>query len=118
MKKGVEKAGRNIKDIYVILRVDVAVHPDKKVAQKTVAPVILSALRASYPGMSYLDILPHLEPSSKLLQVLGKNDYHTRTFYRNPENSAQLIPFDLYEHLALVGEPQRVRERRLRRSLI
>lgn len=111
VKKGIDKAGRDLKDIYMILRVDVAVHPDKKVAQKAVAPVILSALRASYPGMSYLDVLPSFDMSSKLLQVLGKNDYRTRIYYRNSENSAPLIPSDMFEHLALVGTMEEVREK-------
>jgi 5,10-methylenetetrahydromethanopterin reductase len=111
VKKGANKSGRNFNDIYLILRVDVAVHPDKRVAQRGVAPIILSALRASYPELAYLEVLPDFEMSSKFLRVLGKNDYKSRTFYRDPENSAPLIPSELYENLAVVGEPEEVREK-------
>ncbi|PWB51574.1 MAG: hypothetical protein C3F13_14150 [Anaerolineales bacterium] len=111
VKKGVNKSGRNLSDIYMILRVDVAVNPDKSAAKRVVAPIILSAMRASYPGLAYLDELPDFEMSSKFLKVLGKNDYKSRSFYRDPENSAPLIPSELYENLAIVGEPDEVREK-------
>jgi 5,10-methylenetetrahydromethanopterin reductase len=111
VKKGASKSRRNLKDIYMILRVDVSVHSDKRIARIGVAPIILSALRASYPELAYLEVLPDFEMSSKFLRVLGKNDYKSRTFYRDPENCAPLIPSELYENLALVGEPEEVREK-------
>jgi 5,10-methylenetetrahydromethanopterin reductase len=111
VKKGANKSRRNLKDIFMILRVDVAVHPDKSVAKRSVAPIILSAMRASYPELAYLDVLPDFKMSSEFLKVLGKHDYKSRTFYRNPENSAPLIPPELYENLALVGEPKEVSEK-------
>ncbi len=111
VKKGAIKSRRDLKDILMILRVDVAVHRDKSVAKKVVAPIILSAMRASYPELAYLSVLPDFELSSKFLKVLGKNDYKSRTFYRDPENSAPLIPSVLYDNLAIVGEPDEVREK-------
>lgn len=108
VEKGAAKAGKQLADRYLISRVDVAVHEDGALARAAVAPKILSALRASYPDLSYLEDLPELQISSRLLEVLEKKDYRSRMYYANPENSAPLIPEALSRYLAVAGTPGEV----------
>jgi 5,10-methylenetetrahydromethanopterin reductase len=105
VSKGAKRAGRTLADTHLISRVDVAVHAHRSAARAAVAPKILSALRASYPALSYLDDLPPFQLTSQLLQILGKKDYQTRTHYADPARSAPLIPDVLTDHMAIAGTP-------------
>ncbi len=108
--KGATKAGKLLADRYLISRVDVAVNEDGALARAAVAPKILSALRASYPDLNYLEDLPEFHLSSRLLEVLKKKDYRSRMYYANPANSAPLIPAALIQNLAIAGTPAEVRD--------
>lgn len=108
--KGVAKAGKNLADLYLISRVDVAVHENGELARAAVAPKILSALRASYPDLNYLEDLPEFQLSSHLLEILKKKDYRTKMFYANPEKSAPLIPDSLTKFFAVAGTPAEVKD--------
>ena len=108
VETGAQRAGRALSHLHLISRVDVALHADRITARAAVAPKILSALRASYPALTYLDDLPPFEMSSQLLQILGKKDYQTRTFYADPRHSAPLIPDTLIDHLAVAGTPDEI----------
>lgn len=108
VRKGAQRAGRTLDDVTLISRVDVAVHAERAKARSAVAPKVLSALRASYPDLAYLDDLPPFELSSDLLKILGKKDYKTRTYYADPAHSAPLIPDLLIDHLAVAGTPAEV----------
>ena len=105
IKMGAEKSNRSIKDLRMISRVDVAIHPESKEARKAIAPKILSAIRASYPALTYFDDLPEFELSSKFLSILKLKDYQSRTFYANPDHCAPLIPEELYQHFSITGNP-------------
>jgi 5,10-methylenetetrahydromethanopterin reductase len=109
--KGVQKSGRSISDLRLISRIDVAVNTDRQVARSAVAPAILSAFRASYPSLPYLDDLPEFDLSSRFLDVIRRKDYQTRAFYASPSNSAPLIPEVLTDHLAITGTLDEVGER-------
>ncbi len=111
VEKGARRAGRNLADVTLIARVDVAVSDEREQARAAVAPKILSALRASYPALNYLDDLPPFELSSELLRVLGKKDYATRTYYADPAHSAPLIPPALTDQLAVAGTPDEVADK-------
>lgn len=106
--KGATKAGKLLADRYLISRVDVAIHEDGALARAAVAPKILSALRASYPDLNYLEDLPEFQLSSRLLEVLKKKDYRSRMYYADPANSAPLIPSMLTRSLAVAGTPVEV----------
>jgi 5,10-methylenetetrahydromethanopterin reductase len=108
IKLGAEKSNCSIKDLHMISRVDFAIHPDANEARKAIAPKILSAIRASYPALSYFDDLPEFELSSKFLSIIKRKDYESRTFYANPEHCAPLIPTELYKHFSVSGTPNGV----------
>jgi len=108
---GAKKAGRTLKDLRLISRLDVAVHESGEVARTAVAPIILSAMRASYPSLEYLADLPEFELPSKLLSVMGRKDYKTRSYYADAQRSAALIPPALTEHMSIAGTPEQVRSR-------
>lgn len=108
VEKGAIKAGRTLKEMELIARIDVAVANDGTLARKAVAPRILSALRSSYPNLNYFDVLPDFELPSRLIQAMKKKDHQTKLFYANPEHSAPLIPEILTENLACAGTPQEV----------
>ena len=108
--QGAALVGRSTDDFRLISRVDVAVHPDRELARRAVAPVILSNFRSSFPTLDYLEDLPEFELSSKFLDALRRKDYQTRTYYRNPEHSASLIPDVLIDHLSIAGSPDEVRK--------
>jgi alkanesulfonate monooxygenase SsuD/methylene tetrahydromethanopterin reductase-like flavin-dependent oxidoreductase (luciferase family) len=91
--------------------VDVAINNNAELARKAVAPVILSNFRSSYPALTYLEDLPEFELSSTFLDALGRKDYQTRTYFRNPENTAELIPDTLLDHMSIAGTPDQVRNR-------
>ena len=109
--EGATLAGRAIEDFHLISRVDVAVHPNRELARRAVSPIILSNFRSSFPMLDYLEDLPEFVLSSKFLDALRRKDYQTRTYYRNPENSADLIPDILIDHLSVAGSPNEVRKR-------
>lgn len=108
IRAGAKKANRTLENIRLISRVDVAVNLDGNLAREAVAPKILSAIRASYPSLTYFDDLPDFELSSKFLSVIRQKDYKARTFYADPENSAPLIPPELYHHFSVAGTPDEV----------
>lgn len=108
IKEGAEKAKRTIKDFRLISRVDVALNDNENLARIAVAPVILSSFRANYPSLQYLEDLPEFELSSKFLDALRRKDYQSRTYFRNPKNSADLIPEALIKHMSIAGTPDQV----------
>ncbi len=108
IEKGAAKAGKNLNNLYLISRVDVAIHEDSSIARAAVAPKILSAMRASYPELNYLEDLPEFQLSSRLLEILKKKDYRSRMYYANPANIAPLIPAALTRSLAVAGTPEEV----------
>lgn len=109
--KGAEKAGRKLEDLYMISRVDVAVHPDRATARAAVAPMILSNIRASYPNLTYLEDLPDFDMSTGLLRILNKKDYQSKAYYAVPARCAPLIPSMLTDHLSITGTPDEVAAR-------
>lgn len=111
IETGASKSKRTLADLEIISRVDVAVSDDPFEARKAVAPRILSAIRSSYPDLSYFDALPGFDLSSKFIQVLKKKDYQTKSFYAIPENSYRLIPPMLTDHMAIAGTPDQVASR-------
>ncbi len=110
VEEGARRAGRSFQDFRLISRVDVAVHENGVNARSVVAPAILSAIRASYPSLDYLEELPEFVLSSKLLDVIRRKDYRTRTFYSRPENCAHLIPYELTKNMSVAGSPSEVRD--------
>jgi len=113
---GAQKSGRKLKDFELISRVDVSVNNEPELAKAAVAPKILSALRASYPNLNYLDPLQNIELPEELVDVLKQKDYRSRTYYADPKHCAHLIPDALYDHFAIAGTPQRI-EGRLRKMI-
>lgn len=108
VEQGAAKVGRKLREIHLISRVDVAVHPDSREARKALAPKVLSAVRASYPDLNYLDDLPPFEMSSAFLSILNKKDHHTKSYYAVPDHSAPLVPDALIDHLGVAGTPEEV----------
>lgn len=102
---GAKRVKRSLLDIEMISRVDVAVHDNGDLARAVVTPKILSAIRASYPKMEYLEDLPEFEMSSKLIRVIQKKDYKSRTYYADPKNCVSLITRSLINHMAIAGTP-------------
>jgi 5,10-methylenetetrahydromethanopterin reductase len=108
IREGAQRAGRSLKDLRILSRLDVSIHPQGELARAAVAPRILSMIRASYPELSYFDDLPAFELSSTLLGVLKRKDYATRTLYADPRKSAPLIPNELFRHFSVAGNPDQV----------
>jgi alkanesulfonate monooxygenase SsuD/methylene tetrahydromethanopterin reductase-like flavin-dependent oxidoreductase (luciferase family) len=98
-------------DFRLISRVDVALHEERAFARKAVAPVVLSDFRSSFPALAYLDDLPEFELPSGFLKLLKQKDYRTRSQYRDPEQSASLVPEALIDHMSIAGTPQEVENR-------
>lgn len=107
--EGMALSNRKAEDIYLMSRVDVAVHEKREVAIKAVAPAILSSIRASYPNLNYLNELPEFTLSSKLLNIISKKDYKSRVYYSNPDKIAPFIPTTLTKHMSIAGTPVEVR---------
>ncbi len=111
IKIGAQKAGRRLKDFELISRIDVSVNENEKLAKAAIAPKILSTLRASYPKLTYLDHMDNVELSTELINVLEQRDYISRSYYANPKHSAHLISDPLYDHFAIAGTPDYVKNR-------
>jgi alkanesulfonate monooxygenase SsuD/methylene tetrahydromethanopterin reductase-like flavin-dependent oxidoreductase (luciferase family) len=45
------------------------------------------------------------------LQILGKKDYQTRTYYADPVHSAPLIPDVMTDHMAVAGTPVEITDK-------
>ena len=111
IEEGAKRADRTIDDFRLISRVDVAVHEDRILARKAVAPVVLSDFRSSFPAMPYLEDLPEFELSPEFLNLLKRKDYRTCSQYRDPEQSVSLVPDALIDNMSIAGTPQEVRDR-------
>ena len=105
---GAKRAGRSQKDFRLISRIDIAIHHNRAEAKSAVSPAILSALRASYPALTYLEDLPEFDLSSKLLDVLRRKDYQSRSHYSLPAHSSYLIPDALAKHMSVAGSREDV----------
>lgn len=111
VQEGAEKAKRSLDELHIILRVDVSVNEDAEQAKRAVSPTILSAIRASYPSLSYLEDLPDFEVTTSFLKILQKKDYQSKEYYSEPNRIAPLIPPALFEHMSIVGSPDMVAEK-------
>lgn len=111
VKEGASTGGRELSDIYKIYRVDVAVNNEPEKARQAVAPKVLSAVRSSYPSLSFFEDLPELELSPELLKVLPLKDYQSKEFYAVPERAAELLPDDLINYLSIFGTPDEINEK-------
>lgn len=109
IEKGAKKSARSLEDIHLISRLDVAIHEDRELAKKAISPKVLSAIRASYPNLQYLDHFPEMVFSSKLLRVLNKKDYLSKEYYSDPDRATQLIGAELAGCLSLYGTREEVK---------
>lgn len=109
--EGAVRGGRSIDDFRLISRIDLAIHQNSEIARRAVAPNVLSNFRSNFPSLDYLEDLPEFELSSKFLDALRHQDYQSRTYYRDPENSYDLIPVSLLDNLAVAGSPDVVRKK-------
>jgi 5,10-methylenetetrahydromethanopterin reductase len=94
---GARRAGRALRDLDTVARVDVCIAPDRTTALAAVKRWIALPLWSSYPNWDYLAPLPQPRVPDPVAEILAERDYG------RIEEAAQYIPDEFVEHLVVAG---------------
>jgi 5,10-methylenetetrahydromethanopterin reductase len=101
VRQGAEQAGRDIKDVGLISRVDACVWPDSRIARDAVKPMIAGFLMASYPDRGFVHQMG-LEVPEELETILAEKN-EARAY-----GAWQLVPEEFVDAFTWAGTPDEV----------
>jgi 5,10-methylenetetrahydromethanopterin reductase len=101
---GAEAAGRGLHDVEILTRVDVCIHPDRRIALDAVRPMVARMMGSSYPDKSFVEQMG-LEIPPELEEVLIKKDHRLTT------QAAHLVPDRIVEAYTWAGSAEEVAQR-------
>lgn len=104
VRAGAEKSGRNVKELEILTRVDVCIHPDRRVALDAVRPMVARMMGSSYPDKRFVHQMD-LEIPRELERVLAKKDHALTT------QAAHLVPDEIVEAYTWAGTASEVAAR-------
>lgn len=104
VRAGAHKGNRNFDDLEILTRVDVCIHPDRRVALDAVRPMVARMMGSSYPDKRFVHQMG-LEIPAELEKILAKKD-HALT-----NQAAHLVPDEIVEAYTWAGTAQEVAER-------
>ena len=104
IKLGAQKAGRSLKDITIISRVDACISQDRRAAYDAVKPMVGIFLWTSYPDREFvhrvgLEVPPNLEA------IIAKRDYNLMA------PSAHMIPDEFVDKFCWAGTAEEVAQK-------
>lgn len=101
VRMGTSKAGRSLADLEILTRVDVCIHPDRRVALDAVRPMVGRMLGSSYPDKTFVTQMG-LDVPEDLEVILAKKD-HALT-----NKAAHLVPDEIVEAYTWAGTAEDV----------
>ncbi len=104
VEKGARRAGRSLKDLKIISRVDACVCPDRRAAIDALKPMVGVFLWTSYPDRSFvhqagLEVPDHLE------ELIARRDYNLMA------PNAHLIPDEFVDKFCWAGTAEEVAQK-------
>jgi len=78
VRLGAGQVGRRLEDLEILTRVDVCIHPDRRVALDAVRPMVARMMGSSYPDKSFVHQMG-LEIPAELEKILVKKDHALTT---------------------------------------
>jgi 5,10-methylenetetrahydromethanopterin reductase len=104
VEEGARRAGRSLRDVRTMVRVDTCIHEDEAKAYEASRLMLAKTLWSSYPDRRFVE-RAGLEIPEPVERILAKRDYE-----RIPE-AAPLIPDELVAAFSWTGRPKVVAER-------
>lgn len=101
---GADRVGRDKQQIEILTRVDVCIHPDRRVALDAVRPMVARMMGSSYPDKRFVEQMG-LQIPPELEKVLAKKD-HSLT-----NAAAHLVPDKIVEAYTWAGTAEDVAAR-------
>ncbi|MBI3979055.1 MAG: LLM class flavin-dependent oxidoreductase [Chloroflexi bacterium] len=99
--RGLARSGRTWQDVRIISRVDVAIHPDRRVAREAVRTMIAGSLTTSYPDTGFVRAVG-LELSPELQAMAARKDRE------HSQANAHLVPDEMVDAFTWTGTPEDV----------
>jgi len=104
IEKGAQRAGRSLKDLRIVSRIDACINRDSAAAFEAVKPMVAVFLWTSYPDRTFvervgLDVPPELE------QIIAKRDYNLL------KENAHLVPDSFVEKFCWAGTAEQVAQK-------
>lgn len=104
VRLGAEQAGRRLNDLELLTRVDVCIHPDRRIALDALRPMVARMMGSSYPDKSFVQQMG-LEIPPELERILAKKDHALTT------QAAHLVPDEIVEAYTWAGSAEDVARR-------
>lgn len=104
VRLGAEQSGRRLEDLEILTRVDVCIHPDRRLALDAVRPMVARMMGSSYPDKSFIHRMG-LEIPPELETILAQRD-HGRT-----TEAAHLVPDEVVDAYTWAGTSEDVAQR-------
>jgi len=101
---GTAQSGRSVDDLEILTRVDVCIHPDRRVARDAVRPMVARMMGSSYPDKRFVHQMG-LEIPEELEKILAKKDHALTT------KAAHLVPDEIVEAYTWAGTADDVARR-------
>ncbi len=101
IRKGAERAGRDMKDIRVISRIDACISEDRRVAYEAVKPMVAVMLWTSYPDRRFVQNCGLTVPE-EVEGIAAKRDYNLMVA------NAHLIPDEFVDRFCWAGTAEEV----------
>lgn len=101
---GATRAGRDMKDISIISRVDACIHEDRRLAYEAVKPMVGVFLWTSYPDREFVHRVG-LEVPDELESVIAQRDYNLM------HENTHLIPDSFVDKFCWAGTADEVAEK-------
>lgn len=99
--RGAQSAGRSLKDLTLISRVDACISEDRKLAINAVKPMLGVSLWNSYPDRTFVHRVG-LEVPAEVEEIIAKRDYNLMV------ENAHLIPDEFAEKFCWAGTAEEV----------
>jgi 5,10-methylenetetrahydromethanopterin reductase len=104
IEKGARRAGRELKDVRIISRVDAAVALDRRAAIDAVKPMVGVFLWTSYPDRSFVHQVG-LKVPEQLEELIAKRDYNLMA------PNAHLVPDEFVDKFCWAGTAEEVAQK-------
>lgn len=102
--QGAVRAGRELGDVEIILRIDACISSDRKKAYEAVKPMVAVFLWTSYPDRKFVRRVG-LEVPDELEEIIAKRDYNLMA------DNAHMIPDEFVDKFCWAGTPTEVGEK-------
>ena len=98
---GARRAGRSLKDLRILSRIDVCINRDSAAAFEAVKPMVAVFLWTSYPDRAFVQRVG-LEVPPELEQIIARRDYNLL------KENAHLVPDSFVEKFCWAGTAEQV----------